>query len=262
MLKLSKELQLLICNDYVNEKISIEKLLEKYNLSPASLYRILKKNNIEKRSFHSPCGNKKSTNENYFENIDSSDKAYWLGFLTAKAHIYHISENFARLQLTLPISSLNHLEKFKKNLSAENKITVLKEKEICKISINNLKLCRNLEKHGINLLKLNEDLMSHYTRGLIDGSGYFYISKITNQINFRFTFSSSDFISEFRDYLVINCDLNSNSQIRFKNNKYCISFNGNKQVKNISDYIYDNYSIKLESKYEFCKNYFDLLKSK
>lgn len=259
-MKHSKELQSIICNDYSNEKTSIETLLEKYKLSPNTLYRILKKNNVSKRSFHSPCRHKSNVNENYFETIDSPDKAYWLGFLTAKAHIYHISENFARLQLNLPIEDLYHLEKFKIDLATENKITItkIKDKEICKISINSINLCNSLKNYGTDLFQTNEILMSDYIRGIIDGNGYFYISKITNQINFRFTFPLPDFISQFKDYLINSCYLDSNKQIYFKNNKYQINFYGDIQVKKIIKYIYSNCFLKLERKYEYCKNYFDI----
>lgn len=251
--KRSKELQIDICNDYSNEKISIEKLLQKYNLSPVSLYRILKKNNIEKRSFHSSCGNKLRVNENYFENINDENKAYWLGFITAKGHIYHTSENFARLQLTLPINDVDHLEKLRENLSAENKISIIKE--TCKISINSLKLCKDLENYR-GLPKLDENLMPHYIRGTIDGSGSF-----SSKINFHFTSLSPDYISEFKNYLVEKCNLDSSGKVYFKNNKYHISFKGNEQVKNIFDYIYSLgfssslNSLKLNRKYELYKNY-------
>ena len=50
-------------------------------------------------------------NENYFESIDSDEKAYWLGFLSADGYIH---EGRNTITLELQESDRFHIEKFKK----------------------------------------------------------------------------------------------------------------------------------------------------
>ena len=54
-------------------------------------------------------------NENYFESIDSDEKAYWLGFLSADGYIH---EGRNTITLALQESDKVHIEKFKKAISA------------------------------------------------------------------------------------------------------------------------------------------------
>jgi hypothetical protein len=55
----------------------------KFGISLRQYYNLLKLNNIEKR----PKVSKFNFNEDYFESIDTEDKAYFLGFIVADGSV-------------------------------------------------------------------------------------------------------------------------------------------------------------------------------
>ena len=44
---------------------------------------------------------KHNLNKEYFKNIDTEEKAYWLGFIAADGCVYKMSKNAHRLQINL-----------------------------------------------------------------------------------------------------------------------------------------------------------------
>lgn len=85
---IEKEIEERICKDYSLNQFSIRGLSKKFNLCTAKIKKILNKNNITLK------GNKiskYSLNENFFEIIDSKEKAYILGFLYADGYLLNES---------------------------------------------------------------------------------------------------------------------------------------------------------------------------
>ena len=74
------EIEKIICDDYLTNSYSSRELSKKYNLSKATILRILKRNNIEAKNRRLVNNN---LNINYFEKIDTEQKAYFLGFIFA-----------------------------------------------------------------------------------------------------------------------------------------------------------------------------------
>jgi hypothetical protein len=77
MNKLTIEEELQIINRF-NDKIPLKLIVSEFNIkSKKTIYDVLKRNGRDKI-----IPNKKYTvDETYFQNIDTQDKAYWLGFL-------------------------------------------------------------------------------------------------------------------------------------------------------------------------------------
>ena len=90
-------------------------------------------------------------NKDYFEKIDTSDKAYWLGFLYADGCInrYYKNDKLKSMTLELGLSykDKEHLEKFKQcldtNIPIFEKINKLNGQEYksVRIQLNNTKIC-------------------------------------------------------------------------------------------------------------------------
>ena len=55
----------------------------------------------------------------HFENIDTEEKAYWLGFLYADGYV---NANEDKIELCLAEKDFHHLEKFKNFIGLPNKI--------------------------------------------------------------------------------------------------------------------------------------------
>ena len=77
-----------ILNDYKNN-FSQKSIAEKYNVSRSVIKRVLNSFEIDLRK--KTC--KYYANYDIFENIDSAEKAYWLGFLAADGCNYQREHN-------------------------------------------------------------------------------------------------------------------------------------------------------------------------
>ena len=93
---------------------------------------------------------KKIYNENYFETIDSEDKAYFLGFIFADGCVTNDPKKY-RYQLTLKLHSkdVGILEKFIKSIDGEMNVWENKKREICEVFMSGKKIINDLEKLGV-----------------------------------------------------------------------------------------------------------------
>ena len=87
--------------------MSLTKLATKYNITRWTLTKKLRELGIEIVNRQ----NKAKFDEHIFDNIDTEEKAYWLGFIYADGNISSITENTKRyeFELSLKGSDINHL---------------------------------------------------------------------------------------------------------------------------------------------------------
>ena len=217
--------------------------------------------------------------KNYFEKIDTSDKAYWLGFLYADGCINELHNKNKKptlnLELTLCKSDENHLNKLKNCLMSDVPIKYRKTKfndkeyDSCRITINCTKLCRDLirlkcipnKTYDIKFPTFDivpHEYMRDFIRGYFDGDGCIYINEKRIQINFTGMFDMLKGISDFlisekilRVLPKIYKDKRSNAQQMY--------IYGKDSIKEILDYLYKNCNIYLDRKYqkyiEYYKDY-------
>lgn len=89
---------------------SIAKLSLKYGINKKTLTKYLKQRNVEIIS----NGNKSEFNRDFFDIIDTEEKAYWLGFMYADGYI---EQNKYSVGLSLSIKDIEHLKKYNKALN-------------------------------------------------------------------------------------------------------------------------------------------------
>lgn len=174
-----------IINDYVVNRISINKLKLKYNARSGTIKSVLMNNNIKIRDGEEARREYKA-NYNYFDNIDSADKAYWLGFIYADGY-----NNGHRIQIGLSRKDESHLELFKKYLKSEHPIQRYEQGPsfsyqdknkifyISRIIINSKHIGETLLKLGVNNKKtihssfpnIIPKFHNHFIRGYFDGDG-------------------------------------------------------------------------------------------
>lgn len=123
-----------------------------------------------------------------FSNIDNEEKAYWLGFLAADGCITTHKSGCKYIKLSLSHKDKEHLEKFKKFMKSNNKISeylvgssATKEKKYkcCEIKIGSNKIAAELavygivpkKTHNVTIPDIPEELVKHYIRGVWDGDG-------------------------------------------------------------------------------------------
>ncbi len=136
-------------------------------------------------------GRKIALNEDFFQEIDTHEKAYWLGFLLADGHI----PKMAAVRVELQASDREHLVAFLQSLKSDSRIREsvrqLKGSEnrsvwtiVCSVKMKNdllVKGWQEFKKRGD--LRIVEDVPTHLKpsllRGLFDGDGCFMAERAT-----------------------------------------------------------------------------------
>jgi predicted transcriptional regulator len=157
-------------------------------LHSSSVYNILKEAGIDRRE-QIACDN-----PGYFDQIDTPDRAYWLGFLGADGCVTGSSrgtKTYLRLQVKLARKDRDHLVTLHGALKARRPIRDFDEKSFGKmvpvsmLAVSSQQIADALIGHGIIRKKTDvlkpwdgpADLMPHYWRGLVDGDGHISINE-------------------------------------------------------------------------------------
>ena len=105
--------------DYIKEnyqRLSINEMAKVLNRTPNAVK--LKAQRIGCKKYPYNC------NYDYFKNIDTEEKAYWLGFIYADGYItINEKTNSGYVGIELQASDVNHLKKFNKSISGNYPIT-------------------------------------------------------------------------------------------------------------------------------------------
>ena len=221
----------------------------------------------------SKMGLKKSPyncNYHYFDSIDTEEKAYWLGFLTADGWVYYNEKtNSGCIGIELQYSDINHLKKFNKSINGNYKITDRWRKCListkpnsksheCCIRIFSLIMYNSLVNYGfsnnktynISIPKIPKELIKHYIRGYFDGDGRFGLS--SNRLWVAFCMASEELKN---DIVHILQDLDIKSYINSNTNEYNTTIYSIEITSNINkikflDWIYKDSNIYLDRKYK------------
>ena len=244
-------------------------VLEEFNISYPTIQRYFRKNGI---NYKSGKGRKHHFNENYFDEINSEHKAYWLGFLYADGNVGTTDKTCkAPNRLTINISSKDR-SLLKEIISDLNASTIEIQdyipdertygtSQMSIVYFNSVTLCNGLIKHGcipnktFNLDMPNDipnNLMRHFIRGLFDGDGCITSSGSSSSTPvFKIT-GYDYFLAQIRAYMKACLNLKSNAKLSHYANRdprVCdINFSSFEDAKKIYHYFYDNATIFYEEK--------------
>lgn len=211
-------------------------------------------------------------NENYFDVIDTYNKAYFLGFIVADGCVY---KNNYENRLVLSISSKDDeiLKALLSDMDSDYKILYLdgggyeNSSPISRVSINSKKIVDSLIKLGVTQRKTGKEsipniekkYMPHFIRGFFDGDGGIFYSRGYPTISFT---SGEQFLNQ------LNCFLSNEIEIDIKNiykeskNKkaHRLYYSKQDEVVKLIDYMYNNTELYLHRKYKICmKHYNDII---
>ena len=167
---------------------------------------------------------------NYFENIDTPQKAYWLGFICADGYI---GKDFCRVSILT--KDLEVVEKFKKDIKSGHKISEViqhdkrtgKSYKEYSIQVTNRNFAKHLEKHGITPSKsdilnfpgdLPENLYPYFIAGLFDGDGCVCKTKNKNGIRCNLI-STKEVLDKIDDILLTKYGVMPCKHIKVSENK-------------------------------------------
>ena len=257
-----------ILENYINKELSYKEIAKIFNVNEKTI-----KINAKKYGLTSKIGSqgarKHKFNERYFENIDSEEKAYWLGFIAADGCVYKNKQSY-RLQINLKGSDIDHLKKFQKAISSDYKITEKKvgkaQSNTCQLKINSTKMCNDLIKNNIIERKsiifeppiLNKNLISHFIRGYFDGDGWITSYKRKDSNGYRNAvgiIGGKKALNYFIDFL----PKGFSKYEKYKDDKIIqISGSSIKTISETYNYLYENATIFLDRK----KNVFENIMSR
>ena len=202
-------------------------------------------------------------NEDHFQNINTEEKAYWLGFIYADGCIYS-DLTHCTTSIRLNEKDGDHLQKF---ASIFNKTVTyfthtyggyLAEINCVRLDICNKKLYQDLMDNGIEERKTYAEmttildhvpdlLKNHFIRGVFDGDGSITSSSNSGQAQFSIV-GNKDILEKIQKILIDSLTLNKTVLIR--QNDYCwiLAYGGRHNIKKIYDYLYKDVVIWLERK--------------
>ena len=247
---------------------SLTQIQKELGIDRKKLSILLKQDDIEIKLNNS----KYECDENFFDVIDTEEKAYWLGFLYADGSI----ENFGRFKIDLSLSEKdkNHIEKYKQSLKltypTKRTGQLLNDRTYYsyRVVITNKKLVESIIDKGCvpnkSLIltfptekQVPKHLIRHFIRGYFDGDGCITINSNNNSYNFNIlgtfdflTAIQNEFVNSIDGYKATKISKDKRSKVyKFQKGKVC----GTKSIKNIYDYLYKDATIYLDRK----KNVFE-----
>lgn len=257
-----------------NSGLSTYDVAEKIKCSQTCVLNCLKQHNITRRSTSS-YNIKYITNLNFFDKIDNEAKAYFLGLLYADGNNYIRGKHSYEISIKLKEEDSYILEKLKNYLSPMTELKLVKDKitnnNHILFKINSKIISNQLTDLGcvpnkslvLKFPEIKEDLIFHFIRGYFDGDGCIYerINK-SGYVNYIWQITSTNiFCQKLRDYLLNKVEVNSSIKLACpKTNKVTstLAVGGNKQVKKVLSFLYQDCNYYLFRKYT---KYSNLLQS-
>lgn len=255
-------------------KITYREMSKILNRTPSAIQNKANRLGLEKIS-------KYFYNENFFEKIDTEEKAYWLGFIYADGYV-NVTKYNSELGIELQYSDNNHLKKFNKSLNGNIEVTDRWRNgafnynsdrmfHMCQIRLYKRKLVDDLSQYGIVNNKtyikqhlselIPQHLLQHFIRGFFDGDGSIAITKQgRNFIQFDITNANNIILEDIRRYLYDNYNITSYISCE-KNRKmstvpiYKLCFKGMYNAYNFGQFLYNGANIYLDRKYLLYQRY-------
>lgn len=196
-------------------------------------------------------------NDDFFENIDCEEKAYWLGFISADGCVHR-----RNLIIQLKGSDKEHIEKFRRAINCSVPISVRDVSNFgngtvsqCRICVTSQKMVDDLSVLGVTEAKsatlvppnLPYELMRHYWRGMIDGDGHISIDN-KNRLCQAGLCGSWSTMKMFNDFL--RTYTTHRVSIRPMKSIFSVTFGGVGAIKNSLSVFYGDCSVWLDRKYD------------
>lgn len=240
-----------LINDYYN--MSNKDLSVKYGYSEEVIRKFLRFNKVERKV--KPQIN---TNDGFFKVIDTEEKAYFLGLITADGSI-----NKCRNKLSFTINPVDVyiIERLKSCIGSSapiNESTYVDKRNgtvinSCSVQIYSKRIVKDLCSLGIcedksvkaTFPKLPKDLLRHYVRGIVDGDGW--ISEINSNISI--CLSSSLFFDFKKELSLIGVEIRKYKERLTSNGSIIKLYIKGPDCSKFLEWLYKDSSIRLERKY-------------
>lgn len=213
-------------------------------------------------------------NENYFDEIDDTNKAYWLGFIYTDGYVttgdrwgMELSEiDSQHITNLLALLDSNLKPKFR---TRKSRFEGYEEKSYKTVNmlITNKKMYSDLVKHGvvpnktkcISFPNIKEEFYADFIRGLFDGDGCIYTQKSYYDYEYlaiNFMSASEDFVDKIRSIIYDETGIEFTKKYHSGSNVWVLQKYAKNDVIKFIKYLYKNSTPlnRLERKYELIQN--------
>ncbi|MBC8590633.1 hypothetical protein [Wansuia hejianensis] len=245
--------------DY-NSGMSMSAVAKKYNRTAGSICKLFKRRGLKVRS---PNERRYTVNDDFFESIDSEEKAYILGFISADGHISDKSLHFK-----IKCDDKDILEKINESMDSNYPIRGTKYPTL---TMSSTKIVNDLKRHGLSKRKtwdmprklyVPEQYLRHYFRGLIDGDGsviiFYHRKENKNKLCIALSGGDEKFLNLCDEIIsrYIGCNLKKIQKIKGNwGDSYLIKWH-DKQALRLSEWLYKDTNIYMERKYKNAEQFF------
>lgn len=269
---LSKEDEAYIVSMY--NSMSGSKLAKDFNISTSKIHQIWMQNGLSgkvNRTYY--------FNENYFEIIDTEDKAYFLGLLASDGCIYNRNKNKQQntINITLQKCDKHILDSFMEYINSDKPISscVINGREYASIEQSSDKMCRDLMNYGMGFnktykciwpykLEKDMDMMRHFIRGYFDGDGCISHNLHKNSLH-SVNISIAGYYKNLKlfKYFLNNNGIKSilaedKREYKGEDKFGALVFTNKKEKVKFLHYIYDDSNIYLDRKFKLAQKFIAL----
>jgi hypothetical protein len=266
-----------IVSMYVDQTMSITKIAKELHTDRDTISRLLCRYNVAQRPLGSHL-RKYNINENYFDNIDAEDKAYFLGLLCADGCNHIGKRKFVDIALQEEDKAL--LDEFSKKLyGVSNLYFLAKRKENhknqWKLSMHSKNISDKLYSVGcisrksltltFPIFLTEPELQRHFIRGYFDGDGS--ISSCPrkgkpNSLDWDWSIvSTNDFCGSVIDIVTTTLNIYCTKRLsdpKINNITHKMEISGSNQILKIMEWLYKDatiFLIRKHNKYLELKEY-------
>lgn len=252
--------------EYIIKKKSLVEIAKQFNFTYQGIRYWMKKLDIpiRKKGYNDGSRRKYFFNQEMFAKCDTSEKAYWLGYLMADGCVQEGKSG--DLGLSIVSKDKEIPTKFKNYFNLPQKIypKFTRGRKYYVLRIFSKILVNDLFRYGIVFRKTGKEQIKnipvkyhrHFIRGFFDGDGCISLDGKTLHVDF--CSSSRKILNQIQNILMKKCSLNKTKTIFTKTPwGYCFRFayRGNVQVGRIGNYFYNNATVFLERKHRRFHSY-------
>lgn len=241
-----------ICKDY--ETMSAYKIANKHGVSDVVIYGVLKRNGVVRRTLSEAKKMNFSFNENFFDEINNEEKAYWLGFVAADGSL---SSSPPKLRFGLAEKDRSSVEMFRDSVGSNHRIhdTQNGKNRISILALQSQNMIDSLSRYGIVANRktkfewpknLPSHLLRHFLRGYTDGDGCWRSSGKSKSWS---VIGSLSFTSNCQNFLIDSIGISRNKLHKHQSSDlYYLTYDGARQSSMIAKFIYDDANFFMERK--------------